>query len=241
MSESYGQIGHNLPPTDAAPIIRLLTQMYAGTEESNRSLLQQARNLPTTVGNDADLEAYAVVIRKLRDQDAQIEAYRKVEKEPHLRSGEAVDGFFKSMRDRLGKALQILHLRADDYQQIKLEAERRAREAEALKAAEEARNARGSVEEKLKQQRQAMAAIQAKAKPADMARTRFADGGGMATMTRVPSIEITDFDALPLDILRPHIPRSALHAAVAAWAKTTNYSQSLPGARIEMIAKTVIR
>ena len=248
---SQAQIDESAPH----PVTTRLADEYAAVELRTQELLASARILPTTVRSEDDLEAFAVVVRAMRDHGSRCEAIRVDEKEPFLRGGQAVNGFFHGMRERLNKAMNILSLRVKDYQDTKLEAERQAREAEAKRLREEAarleaqakrardeeRAAALAIEAKLAAQRAAVATVKVDAAPADMVRTRFSKSGAMTTMARDPLVEITDYDALPLEKLRPYIQRPALLVAVKAWARATEFKETLPGATIAMGTKSVIR
>src|SRR5262245_14489702 len=251
-------LGHNRPKEyDTSLVTDALDRDYAAAEARTRELLDEARDLPKTVASDIDVERFAVVIRALRDHGQTIEAYRKAEKEPHLRGGQAVDGWFGNRADRLGTAMKLLHARVDDYQQEKLERARQQRLAEERKAREEAQRAEEAarrarsearrqeleVEAKMAQQRAAMAQArteQAEESPADAVRQRFA-GGAMATMAAAPTVQVTDWDAVPLERLRPYLRREEVLRAVRAWARATSFSEEMPGVQVERGSKTVIR
>lgn len=131
----------------------------------------------------------------------------------------------------------------------KAEAEAAAARARNPDRKEELREAVGAIEDKLIDQSAQVqvaatiaqeAAQAASEKTAELVRTRF-DGGYMATGRQVGYVEITDYDLLPLDKLRPYIPRDALEKAVKAFARQTQHKESLPGAIIEMRDATVYR
>src|SRR5215471_12613151 len=108
-------------PDPSADILNRLTFDYKDTEQRTKELLDKARALPTSVGSETALERVSLVVRELRDHDVSIEKFRKAEKIYYLRGGEAVDGFFGTIRERLGKTMKILLSRIDEYQQEKLE------------------------------------------------------------------------------------------------------------------------
>lgn len=151
-------IGDNQPPLPrqisaeenfGAVVAAFLADEYAAIVNTADELLVSARALPEGVTDEADVAAYADLIKRLRDTAKRAEAFRAKEKEPYLRGSDAVDGFFFTLIDRLARrssmrhakpgAADVLHARLDAYQQRKLaeEAERRRVAAE-----EEARIAR---------------------------------------------------------------------------------------------------
>lgn len=249
-------IGTNLPrDVDTSPITEALARDYAAAEDRTRELLDQARALPTTVTSEGEVERFSIIVRLMRDHDQTVEAYRKAEKEPYLRGGQAVDGWFNNIAERLGKAMKLLHARVNDFQQAKLERLRLEREAEQRKAREEAQKAQEAarrarseeskraleLEAKLAAQRAAMAEARSEETPADMARSRF-QSGAMTTMARDPQVSVHDWDAIPLELLRPYLRRDDILKAVKQWAKATSYMEAMPGVLIERdVTKTVIR
>jgi flagellar biosynthesis GTPase FlhF len=255
-SNASSMLGGNLPKeVDTTPITDLLDRDYAAAEERTRELLDQARKLPMTITADDQVEPFALVVRSLRDHSATIEAYRKSEKEPYLRGGQAVDGWFGKIAERLDKTMKVLHHRVNDYQQEKLARERHVREEAERKAREEARAAEEAAKRarsearkqelevlaQLAKQRAELARDEAAKAPADITRQRFGSGA-MTTMARDPKVEIVDWDLLPLDRLRPYLRRDDIEKAVRAWAKASSYKDQMPGVVIDRDAsKSVIR
>jgi hypothetical protein len=251
-------IGDNQPPAGEAIAARLAAD-YTGTEETAKALLDKARALPTTVADDEQLGAFAQSIRDLREHLTRVETIRVAEKEPYLHGGKAVDGWFGALKDRLAKAVKILSMRVDDYQAEKIARERKAlekiaeaeraafeesarREAElaAYKKTSEPEQARASLDAKIAQQQAAMAQMRAAASDAELGRQHFASGG-MVTAKREPDVEVLDWDAVPLDMLRPYIRRDEILKAIKAWARAKDYAEQMPGVRIEIRSKAVVR
>src|SRR5215831_6566856 len=151
-------IGDNAPIDTATRVSDALRRDYEQLSQTVEDLLNKARTAPTEVTSDEEALSTGVIVKELRDADRRIEGLRETEKDPYLRSAQAVDSFFFSLRERLmrrvrgGKpgAIDILQGRIDTYLERKRrqEEERRRREAaEALriareKAEEEARLAR---------------------------------------------------------------------------------------------------
>lgn len=80
----------------------------------------------------------------------------------------------------------------------------------------------------------------AEASAADLSRQRFGSGH-MVTAKQVPHVEITNYNILPLELLRPYIRRADLEHAVKQYARMTEYKVQVPGAVIEMRDATVYR
>ena len=162
-------IGDNAPIDTATRVSDALRRDYEQLSQTVEDLLNKARTAPTEVTSDEEALSTGVIVKELRDADRRIEGLRETEKDPYLRSAQAVDSFFFSLRERLmrrvrgGKpgAIDILQGRIDTYLERKRrqEEERRRREAaEALriareKAEEEARLAREAEDARLAAER----------------------------------------------------------------------------------------
>lgn len=124
-----------------------LNKDYAETLRIVDDLLDQARDIPKEITDDDVMGTASKLIRAFRDTTARLKAFHTAEKEPHLRAGQAVDNFFFAQIDRCARrdrknkpgAADVLQNRVDDFQQRKLEEERKRRMREAEEAARIAR------------------------------------------------------------------------------------------------------
>jgi hypothetical protein len=157
-----------------------LAEDYGELARNATSLLEQAREIAGEIEDEAALERFSNVIVDMRDTEARAEAARIAEKEPFLRRGQAVDGFFGSIKERLAKGRAVLKRSVDAYQNRKLAAERERRRLadeqarrEAQKAADEAaRLAREAEDRRLAAERARLPETQeAKGAVADQAET----------------------------------------------------------------------
>jgi hypothetical protein len=144
--------GSNEAPDYAKQVTERLADEYVGLTNTLNELLGEAREMPKEVTSEADALMLGALIKRLRDLDGRAESVRTLEKEPYLRGGNAVDSFFNSMRDKIGRriktdrksaagAIDILQARINDFQERRLAEERARREAEERAAREEARKA----------------------------------------------------------------------------------------------------
>lgn len=146
-------VGDNQAPAYAERITEQLDRDYSAYAGGIDTLLEKARTAPTEINDDATATAVGLIVKELRDTYNRGEAYRTSEKEPHLRSAEAVDSFFfrlmerlrrRNPRDRTQKpgAADILQARIDDYLERKRieEDNRRRAEAERLRREQEERD-----------------------------------------------------------------------------------------------------
>jgi hypothetical protein len=78
------------------------------------------------------------------------------------------------------------------------------------------------------------------AKPADLMRTRGADGT-LSTVGTEKYAEITDRTLLDIKLLAPYIKLEALQSALTQWAKFTDYNTPMPGAAIGRRNKSQVR
>lgn len=141
--------GSNEAPDYAKQVTERLADEYVGLTNTLAELLAEAREMPKEVSSEADALMLGALIKRMRDLDGRAEGVRVLEKEPYLRGGNAVDSFFNSMRDKIGRrvktdrksaagAIDILQARINDFQERRLAEERARREAEERAAREAA-------------------------------------------------------------------------------------------------------
>jgi len=100
--------------------------------------------------------------------------------------------------------------------------------------------AHAKTEATLATQRAEEAHVDTLARPADMVRTRV-EQGPTVTMARENYAVIEDETKLDMAKLWPFISLDAKEKALRAWAKTTGYTQQMPGATIGTRPKSVVR
>jgi len=148
-------VGDNQSPDYAQRVTDQMAEDYAALTVSITDLLAKAREAATEVTTDEEAIALGTIVKDLRDAYNRADAYRTSEKEPYLRSEQAVDAFFfqwmekcrrRNERDRSQKpgAANILQARIDDYLDRKRVAEEERRR---LAAAEAARIAQAAAAE----------------------------------------------------------------------------------------------
>lgn len=236
-------VGDNRAPDAAKIVTERMAKDYAELVLNVDHDLEEARALPKTVDDDEMMGTFASLIKRLRDTAARIEAFRHAEKEPHYRSGQAVDQFFFGLHDKVARrdrkanpgAADVLEARVNDHNQRKLAAEqvRRKLEFEAQErvrlAAEEAAReaARVAEEARLAAERaRAPAQIEAKADVAAKAEQVAADAAVAAEVAgRRADDAYVDTLAKPADITRTRTGDGALvTTAKEAFAEVTDYA-----------------
>lgn len=152
-------IGHNKPPLArsiaaeegdfALVTTAFLEDEYASRPKIAAALLQEARDLPVEIEDDATKGKYTSLIKRLRDESKALEALHSKEKSPYLRGGQAVDQFFFGLIDKLARrdkkakagAADVLGNRLTDYDTKVLERERQRLRQEAAERERIAREA----------------------------------------------------------------------------------------------------
>jgi hypothetical protein len=169
-------VGDNRAPAYAQRVTDEMASEYAGLTAQITELLDKAREAPKEVDSDEAALSLGSIIKALRDAFTRADAYRTSEKEPHLRSAQAVDQFFfswmekcrrRNPRDRSEKpgAADILQARIDSFLEEKRIAEEAKRKREADEAARIAREAQEKADREAKEAEDARLAAERARKP----------------------------------------------------------------------------
>jgi hypothetical protein len=166
-------MGGNRPPDWAHLETERLKSEYVGYRTTATELLELSKSAPEIIDNNDDMLRTAALVKRIADLDARVEETRKVEKEPHLRCGNAVDQYFGSVRAFLFRAKKTdkpgigdtLQARIDNFNQRKAAEERRVREETERKAREEANRLARVREENERKEREAREAAERARKP----------------------------------------------------------------------------
>lgn len=142
-------LGDNQAPDQAEIVAGRLADDYREAVRNVDELLAEAQAMPDAVNSDPEALSFGALIKKLKDADTRLEAFREAEKQPYLRGGNAVDNFFHSIRDKIIRRannragrpgmINILQDRINVWQEKKIAAERARLERERLEAARIAR------------------------------------------------------------------------------------------------------
>jgi hypothetical protein len=130
-------------------------------------------------------------------------------------------------------------------EEARLKAERARTEATTAAKAELARQAeeeaaKARVEATVATAKAEEAHIETLARPADIMRTRTS-AGTLSTMQQETFAEITDQASLDVGSLWPYIPFDAKQKALNAWARSTDFNQPMPGAKVGRRPKSTVR
>ena len=168
--------GHNEGPDRGKLEAERLAAEYRELTNDVADLLAEADKLPERIDDDPTVAIVGRIIKRMRDLTGRIAAHHVAEKEPHLRAGQAVDGFFFAMWERIAKrgktgkpgVADELQARVDDYAQRKHAEELQKR----LAAEEAARKERAAALEREQAERRRVEDEQRKAQEAEAAAAR---------------------------------------------------------------------
>lgn len=238
-------IGHNQPPEPT--LIERLSEVYSLEIDRAARLAKRANAAPAAVANDDDLAAIGEIGAEAGKLWKQIENLREIEKKPFLDAGKTVQNYFSPTLDRLERIKKAMTGRATVYQRAKATAARAARDAAEKEARERADAARreaekaaaaGRADDAIADLEAAQAAEQQAAQARrDAAATSAADdtrlrAGETTITTRTEwAFEIADYDAIPLDKLRPYLDRTAVEKALRQFLKFNKGASALAGVR----------
>ncbi len=219
---------------------------------------------PKKIKNDADLDAVGKIVIATRALAKKVEDARVTAKEPFLTGGRDVEAFFastfgqavkKPLTGRLGRIMETFQKIGDDYAAEKAAKERAEAQARADKLrkeeearlelarkAEEAGRAKTSVNHQAKAEISALQAAEAEAvanaPAADLVRTETESG--LTVSAKTPwDFEITDYDKIPLDNLRPYFKRDDVEKALRFAVRQG--ARQIPGVRVFQNTKATFR
>lgn len=234
-------LGDNLPPDPRPAIVARLGTDFAHLGNQVSEQQDKAAELPAVIETKEQHDQIADLIKDMRSTYKTVDATREAEKNPFWIAGQAVDGFFAPLKTRLEETAADLNQRVKVYldgiaeaerqrqrriaeearrEEDRLRAEQRQREeaAEAAKRRDHKATHEAAASDKAREADRAgataaFAETTAAAKPAALARTR-STAGALSTLQTVWLHTVTDWDAIPLDKLRPYIKRELIDAAI---------------------------
>lgn len=227
-----------------------LAKDFEHLEQAVIAIETRAADAPPVLEDDEDLAIINKLVADCRDEVGKFDRAREAEKRPYLEAGRVVDAFFKSLTSRVERAKGSLEGIATAYLNKKAAEERRKRDEEARRLreeadrkAEEARKAAAAAapsatpsiipamnEATQAQARAENAEAAAGAKPADLARTRTE--GGTATLVDDWQFEITNYDEIDLNKLRPYFSRPDVEKAIRRHVGIHKDTQPVAGVRV---------
>lgn len=245
-------IGGNLPP---ATLRDRLALDHAPLAEEVENLAAKANAAPKIVDSDQAANLVGDLIKEIAAEAKRVNGTREAEKEPFLKGGREVDGFFKAFSDRLdrmkdglqaritaflrAKAAEARRLQEEEANRLRFEAEQRRLEAEQAAKAGRMDDAQADMREAIAAEDGAHeASLAASSKPADLARTR-SDSGTLSTLKATWTFEIADWDSVDLTKLRPHLKRDDVEKAIRRYVQVGG--RELAGVRIFQDEHAVIR
>lgn len=166
--ETRHGIGANFPP-DPETIQERLTLRYGTMLERMKEIRDTFATVPQTWEDEGTQGKAQELFKDMRSILGQADNDRSIEKEPYLKAGQAVDGFFKNPIDEIKKLRDQLKERMDSFlakkkEKSRIEKERKEKEerdrADRLRreAEESERRARAAEQQRLEEERRAIEA-----------------------------------------------------------------------------------
>lgn len=258
MSEEAG-IGHNKPPSNVEAIQIGLRERFPALIARRAELLEAQAKAPKEVNDEETARTTTDRVRQLQAGIALMEETRKLEKQPHMDAGAAIDGFFNTMKGDLDiakraetvkltafsdrkEAAERLRLR-EEADRLRAEEERARREAEeraaTIQTPEDLNKALIAEDTAISASARAAQAVQAtQAKPATLSQVR-GNLGGVSSLRKTMSGYVTDKGKLDLNALRPYLTLDDLNKAVRAFVKSGG--RTLDGAYIGEVKSVTVR
>lgn len=242
-------IGGNKPP-----ISEVLFEQYKPLIDRLAPLAALVAALPKDIKSEEDLSKASDKIIETKALAKDLEAARKAEKDPHVKTGKAIDSFFNALIAKVDVLTDGLEGSANQYQRDKIAEERRKKDEEARKARdEEARLRQAALDAKRpdtaarredeadKAAARASEATDAAAELSAKSVKAQTDSGVKLNTSTFWNFRIVSFDSIPLDRLRDFIDADAIETAVKKFVAVRKGRTDLPGVEVFEDVKTSFR
>lgn len=232
----------------AVPIPERLATTYAEKLARLETTAGKANNLPATIDSDRVLADVGDVVSDVNKLWREMEDDRVAEGAPYLSGQREVNGWFKLPQDRLSRIKVALTKRADDYQAAKAAEARRKANADAQKLRDEQARmlekadkaeAAGQKGVATRAQDKAydagekarLAEAESSARASELTKVRTAGGTTVSAKTET-DFKIVDYDAIPLNMLRPYLKREEVEKAIRALVRVQKMATVIPGVEV---------
>lgn len=255
MQTATNPIGHNKPPSETEILQDRLRDAHSDIISNADTLCSQANEMPPEITTDEVAGSFSDVIKQINGARKSLETARVSEKEPFLAQGRAVDGFFKTVIERLDATNRKLKEPLDAWLRRKEAEERRRRDEEARRLREQQEAERQAAlmlqQANMKteaaaaldvasdtQHRAAKAEMEATARPAELSQTRSSSGAMAQLRTRWVG-ELVDQKTIDLEKLRHHLNPDHIQSAINSFVRAGG--RELAGAKIHEKTETTVR
>ena len=188
----------------APEVTARLGEDYAEMVRAADLQIDQADSLPDKIENEDDLQAVSEHIVRLRDTGKRAKAAHDAEKAPYLRAGQAVDGFFNSIVERVGKIASILNERVGAFQIAKAARERARRQREQEEARRREEAAQAEAAERRRQAELAERKAETARRNTELAREKAIDANADADAAEAEALVARDqADAAAVQAAKP--------------------------------------
>ena len=183
---------------------------------------------------DAFFKSMVDVVEPLRRKlAARVDDYKQEQLRIERLEREALAREARKREAEARRAREEAERAAQEIEEKLRRARSRAKIDEHEQAADEAEIASevAKAEERASEMAAQQAQLHAQVKPAEMVRERFEgpERSGMVTMKRAAFVMIEDYNLLDLERLRAFFKPEHFEYACRAWAKATNYEETMPG------------
>ena len=192
------------------------------------AIAERANIAPKAIKSDADLDLIGLIVTDARALSKKTDKIREAEKAPYLLAGNEVQDFFRTplaRLDRMVKAFEDIstayHRKVRDEERRKAENDARiAREEEnrrqeaARTAEEEGRSAHAAIHKTKAEDAAATARVAETTVRAAPAAKTITESGVTSKADLVWTFEVTNYQKVALDTLRPYIKREVIEAAI---------------------------
>jgi len=240
--------GHN-----KAPLEEVLKNDFADLEKEVDEAVAKIKARPTKIKDETDFAAVGRLAIDAGKLTKRIDGLRKDETTPLYNAQKDIKAHFDLLAAKIETAVQPHQREADNYTREKAAREKRAREEEAKRLRDKedaerqkAETATGSAAARAEGRAEAIGAQAdaaeraANISAADAVRTKVA-GGGVATAKQSLAFEITDYDAIDLNKLRPYFNRDHVEAAIRSMVRVQKMNTNLPGVDVRWDTKAAFR
>lgn len=242
-------IGGNNPP-----ISEVLADTQKALIDRIEPLADRANNLPRKIENDETLGKVGELVVDARKLVSDLDKARTEEKKPFLEGGRAVDAFFKTASERVERICSAFEKIAGDYQRDKAAEARRKADEEARKLREDEERKRLQAESAKRQttvdrkndEADELAAqaeeAEARAASTNHELTKVKSESGVTAGAKTDwTFDITDYEKIPLDRLRPYFQRSEVEKAIRSFVRINKGASELAGVSFREDVKATFR
>lgn len=227
--------------SNKAPLAEVLKNDFADLAVEVEALVAVLKAGPKVVKSTDHFSSIGALSNAASTLIARLEAVRKAETDPMFRAQKDIKAHFDLMADAIGLALTPLTRAANDYTRAELVRLQQERDEKARKLREQEKALRvkaegeGATAATAAGKAEALSVraeeLETALKPGDVLSTCIS-GGGTASASSKWTYEITDYDSIDLEKLRPFLSREAVEVALRSVVRIQKGNTSITGVRV---------